>query len=186
MMSKYTKLVSRAGALLVVAGTVLAGCTIPVGDAALVGDRGARSTGLVEVHSGIEPLGSVSSDAWQDAPPDCHGRLPIDVRFELVREGLVVALDVAGNPLCVDTIDNVQRELQGSGRVSEASDLEDAYLLAVGLAIPNDDISAGDPTPQPSSEGMNASPADPTDTGEIDKGDPTPQPSTQPMDPDEA
>ncbi len=170
-----TKLVSLMGALLVV------GCM----GAPEPGVAGGHTAGLVEVGADTDPLTSVSSDAWRRAPRDCHGRLPADVSFELVREGFVVAIDGLGNPLCVDTVENVQRELEGDGRLSEASDLEDAYLLAIGLAIPGTDIDTGDPSPQPSSEAMDTSPADPADTADIDEGDPSPQPSTQPMAPDE-
>ena len=175
MTSNTQKLVFALGA------SLLFGCMGAPQD----GDEGAATRGwLVEVESGVEPLQSVDSDTWRTAPTDCHDLLPAEVDFELVRDGVVVALDASGVPICVDTIDNVRTELEGDGRLGESSDLGDAYLLAMGFAIPAMNIASGDPSPQPSCQDIDghaaSSPAAPGDSSGVDRGDPSPQPSTNP------
>lgn len=121
---------------------------------------------LVEVAPGTEPLEPLESDdeSWQDAPT-CDGRLDGSVSFALAGEGLVAAVDSHGHVLCVDSVEEVQDELAEDGRASDAAELGDAYLVAIGLGyVPNaGDIAAGDPSPQPS----------------LPLGDPSPQPSMQ-------
>lgn len=159
--------------------SLLFGCMGTPGD----GAEGAGINELIEVDSDVAPLRTVDSDGWQAAPTNCHNRLIAVVDFELVRAGVVVALDASGEPVCVDTIDNVRTELERAGRVSESSDLGDAYLLAMGFAIPAMDIASGDPSPQPSCRDVDssgASPASPGDKSGVDRGDPSPQPSTNP------
>lgn len=125
-------------------------------------DAGESQSWLVEVAPGTEPLESVPPSEVVNAP-GCEDRLGSNVTFAIAGEGLVAALDAGGDVVCVDSVEDVQDELEEEGRSADAAALGDAYLVAIGLGyVPSaSDIAAGDPSPQPS----------------MPNGDPSPQPS---------
>ncbi len=139
----------------------------------------------VAVPAGTQPLARIGSSAWLMVADSCEDRIPGEVEFRLVREGVVVALDSRGMPVCTDEVEDVQAELVESGRVAESRALGDSYLVAVGIGVP---IQPGDPSPQPSTEACEGVQGAGSSHGsireapedEVQPGDPSPQPSTQP------
>lgn len=149
-------------------------------------DTGSISTDLRVVPASTTPLARISGDSWRSAG-DCFGRLPTVVEFQIARGGLLVALDALGNVICAGTVDGIRTELEHDGRLEESEALGFSYLVSTGVAIP-DDMAAGDPSPQPSTNEIDhgsANTPDPKGTEGIGQGDPSPQPSSQP-DMDEA
>lgn len=128
------------------------------------GEASGAPSWLVEVSPDTEPLDTVETEEWQGAP-DCENRLGGTVSFAIADDGRVAAVDANGHVVCVDSVEEVQDELAEDGRVSDADDLGDAYLVTIGRGyVPSaEDIVAGDPSPQPS----------------MPYGDPSPQPSMQ-------
>jgi hypothetical protein len=150
-------------------------CTLAAiaGCAASPDDLGGGTSGLIEISPNTAPLGWVHSEEWRSAPAGCEGKLGQDIEFEVASadDGLVAAVADDGDIVCVDSVESVQEELESSGDGERAATLDDAFLLAAGLALPNmDGIAAGDPTPQPSIEPASS----------MESDDPSPQPSTQP------
>ena len=121
--------------------------------------------GLVEVAAGTEPLAPLEEEAAWESAPDCEDRIDGTLQFALAADGRIAALDNEGDVVCVDSVADVQTELADEGRLGDAEDLGDAYLVAIGRGfVPSaEDIAAGDPSPQPS----------------LPYGDPSPQPSMQ-------
>ncbi len=64
-----------------------------------------------------EPLPIVDSNEWSEAQAGCEGALGPSVRFGIAAEApeLVVALDEAGSPICVDSFPAVEAELAAVG-----------------------------------------------------------------------
>lgn len=171
MSKRITPSASFIGALGLLAGFALAGC---MGSP----DEQGSTSGLVEIEAGTPPLGRIDSDAWRAAPAGCEDRLVAGQIFRLASaiDGLVAAVDIDGEIVCVDTVESVRAELSEDGREDEADELGDRYLLAIGLAVlpSSDSMRAGDPSPQPSVLAHA-----PGNEG-IANGDPSPQPSSQP------
>jgi len=141
---------------------------------------GGAGTGLIEVTPGTQPLVSFDSGAWVEVTAECEDQLPSEVEFQIAADGRVVALNMLGEPVCTDTVEDVRDELAELGRAEEASSLAAAYLVTIGLALPGEGWDGADPSPQPSSQpdmpgtGMRlgSAPAD-----EVEEADPSPQPS---------
>lgn len=116
------------------------------------GDFGGQASDLLELAS--EPLEPVGTDDWEAAPPSCEGRLSGRISFRLASvDGLVAAVEPDGDVVCVDTVESVQDELNGTGRTDEAQSLAASFLATVS----------------------------PQQVGGLDEGDPNPQPNTQPF-----
>lgn len=145
-------------------------------------DYDGSASSAVSVPADTQPLGRVRTDAWMYVATSCEDRIPAQVEFRIVREGVVVALDARGVPICTDEVEDVQEELIESGRADESRRLGDSYLVSIGVGIP---VHRGDPSPQPSVDcvrdatgGTGRVREAPDD--EVREGDPSPQPSTQP------
>ncbi|HJL20123.1 MAG TPA: hypothetical protein RMH99_30940, partial [Sandaracinaceae bacterium LLY-WYZ-13_1] len=156
---------------------VLAVALVATGCVGGPADAGQTGGSLLEVPPDTTPLLGLEDDAWRHAPPSCEGQLAhgdLDFRLASATDGLVAAVDRSGDVICVDSVESVQEELEEEGREEAAHELGDSFLVAVGLAyVPSaDSLAAGDPSPQPSIQGMD------TSAGSRHT-DPSPQPSTQ-------
>ncbi len=148
-------------ALLVAASLV--GCVSPT-------SFSGSQRGLTELDPSTEPLERIGGDEWTMAPQDCQGRLsdPAELTFRMasVDEHLVAAVDEDGVVVCVDTVEDVQDELEVRGESARAAELGDQFLLGtvhaaevlhpasspVRALAPEEAMggaNAGDPTPQP-------------------------------------
>lgn len=160
--------------LLLLVSLALAGCV------GAPSSFGGASSGVLEIDSGTEALGSLGDDEeWQEAPAGCGDLLDSErLTFMLasLHDHLVAAVDSSGDIVCVDTVESVQAELEEQGEEERAAELGDSFLVALTIAaMPNSDLRAADPTPQPNTELPSMSPR----MGP-QEGDPTPQPNTQP------
>ena len=150
-----------------------------------------------------EVLPTIQHDTWASAPAGCEGRIN-EVGDFGVAEGepeLVVALDVNGTILCVDTYPALESELTDSSLSDEADRLWLGYLATLQNpelreAKGGQTMDTGwDPTPQPNlvahQGGVNVmdDPGPPTNDGSdimppappedaTPDVDPTPQPNT--------
>jgi len=93
--------------------------------------------------------------------PDCSGRLAASmaVSFEVasLQAGLVAVVDGGGHVICVDTVSNVQTDLDASGQSAEATAVVDGFLAAMHRTENRDArfagrVLPGDPEPQPNSQ----------------------------------
>lgn len=160
------------------AGALASGCVGSPSDQ-------ATANGLFELPRDVELLGSIEAEHWEAVPAGCEDRLENTVTFEVALDanGLLVAVDDEGEPVCTDTLEAIQAELEDEGREEEADDLEAAFALTIGAAPEQHeqvdfDPASDDPSPQPSDPshsmqeempGQGDDPAEP--------GDPSPQPS---------
>jgi len=148
--------------------TCLSACGMPTGD--------GESHSLVEVPPDTRPLAVFPSAEWEAVEDDCEGKIPEQVEFQIVTTNRLVAVDQSGMPVCTDSVEDVQEELEATGRYDEAQDVWQSYLVTLGLAAPG--IDAGDPSPQPSVlPSMRTTPGGPRDAEGANAGDPSPQPS---------
>jgi len=146
----------------------LSACGMPTGE--------GESSAIIEVPPDTQPLAVFASSDWEEVDDDCEGKIPERVEFQIVTSNRLVAVDDSGMPVCSDSVEDVQEELQATGRYDEAQDVWQSYLVALGLAVPG--IANGDPSPQPSTlPSMRTNPGDPHDTEGMNAGDPSPQPS---------
>lgn len=146
----------------------LSACGMPTGE--------EGSSAIVEVPPDTQPLAVFGSSGWQAVEDDCEGKIPEQVEFQIVTSNRLVAVDRSGAPVCTDSVEDVQEELEANGRYEEAQDVWQSYLVTLGLAVPG--IDRGDPSPQPSTlPSMRTTPPDPHDTDGMNAGDPSPQPS---------
>jgi hypothetical protein len=127
-------------------------------------DAGSAASGLIEVDRDTVPLEEVASDEWRGAPASCDGLLSseaIDFLLASAEEELVAAVDQNGDIVCVDSITSVQDELAEQGDGEQATELGEQFLLAAGLAVYaiDDELAAGDPTPQPNTDDLTGAPA---------------------------
>ncbi|MGF1466545.1 MAG: hypothetical protein ACFCGT_10455, partial [Sandaracinaceae bacterium] len=161
-----------------------------------VGCMGSPADQVAPLRVDGPPLEVAPVAAWAEAPAGCEGRL--EAAFDFVRteqaDGLVGALDIDGELLCVDALEAVEVELVALGRPTEADELRGRYQLDgqggeggpplarhISAGTPGgSDEASGDPTPQPNSD-PEAAAGDPTPQPNSDPcGDPTPQPNSAP------
>jgi hypothetical protein len=127
---------------------------------------------LVEVGPAA-PLGHVEN--WHGAVAGCEGHLNGSERFAIATRGhgLVVAVGLDGQVVCVDTVEAVEAELESSGRQDEAAGLDAAYQASVSLghsrSLGTEGSSrSGDPDPEPNLGAIRA---------RFGSGDPDPEPN---------
>ena len=139
-----------------------------------------------------EPLETAPYVDWVNAPAGCEGQVEGVETFRRTEDAaeLVGAVNLAGMIVCVDSLPAIQAELDEQGREDEAEELGDAFAASM-RSSGEEDLAAGDPTPQPNSQATpgdptpqpnsQATPGDPTPqpNSEADAGDPTPQPNSQ-------
>lgn len=123
------------------------------------GDPAVTGEGAPLLGPDITPLPTAAPEAI-DMAPDCAGRLgdvsASNFRFEVasLSAGLVAVVDGAGSVVCVDSVTDVQSDLDASGQSDTADAVVAGFLAAVhesdgrdarfaGRALP------GDPEPQP-------------------------------------
>lgn len=157
--------------MLVALAALLAGCAVAPGA------FGSSDSDLLEVDPATVPLEPIAVDAWRSAPAGCEGKL-VGAQFLTFRvasdvDGLIAALDVTGEVLCVDTVESVEEELVACGHHELASTLRERYAAFRATEMRKDfeAARAGDPTPQPN--------VDPACSISITSGDPTPQPNRE-------
>lgn len=106
------------------------------------------TSGLLEE----EPLGRVDLNDVESASSGCEGMLANASDFALLGEtGLVVALDGSGAPVCFDTVEAVNDELDDTGRAADAAVLSARYentMTARRHSIQRLQFG-GDPNPEP-------------------------------------
>jgi hypothetical protein len=106
-------------------------------------------------------LPMAASSVLEMPSPDCAGRLTTTatLNFEVasLQAGLVAVVDGGGNVVCVDTVSDVQSDLNASGQSAEAAAVVDGFIAAMRQS----DARAarfsgralhGDPEPQPNSQ----------------------------------
>jgi len=134
----------------------LAGCA---GDPVVT----AQGSGLLYGQS-VAPLPQVAVDTLGMAP-DCAGRIgnvsATNLRFEVasLNAGLVAVLDGSGGIICVDSVSDVQSDLDSSGQSAEADAVVAGFFAAVQQADGHPSASrfrggvyGGDPEPQPNTQ----------------------------------
>lgn len=147
-----TKNTKRTWLALVGLLAALTGCA---GDPAIYGE-GAPLLGPEVV-----PLPIAATDRI-DMAPDCAGRIgnvgATHISFEVasLSAGLVVVVDSGGSVICVDSVGDVQSDLNASGQTEEADAVVAGFLAAVHASDGRDARFAGralpgDPEPQPNS-----------------------------------
>ncbi len=145
-----TKRTGWAGIFAALAAASLMGCA---GDPAVTGE------GSPLLGPDALPLPMAATDML-DMAPDCAGRLgdvsASNYRFEVasLSAGLVAVVDAAGGVVCVDTVSDVQSDLDASGQSAEADTLVAGFQAAAHEADGRDARFAGralpgDPEPQP-------------------------------------
>lgn len=137
------------------------GCS---GDPAVVAGEGSP------LYADVAPL-PLAMTAALDAP-DCAGLLGdgSELRFEVasLQAGLVAAVDGSGAVVCVDTVSDVQSDLDAAGAGDTAAELVAGFSAAVHAADARSAMSffggtRHDPEPQPNTRPV--------------LGDPEPQPN---------
>lgn len=103
-----------------------------------------------------EALEQVDLSDVASASSSCEGLLGSVTSFAVLGEtGLIVGVDDIGCPVCIDTVEAVQSELNLCGRRDDAGTLESRYLETVHLRearseqITRPTWDHGDPDPEP-------------------------------------
>ncbi len=152
---------ARFVGLMALLASAAAGCS---GDPALVAGDGAP------LFTAAAPL-PIASEGALDAP-DCMGLIGdgSQLRFEVasLQGGLVAVVDGSGAVVCVDTVSDVQSDLDAAGAEDTAAALVAGFSAAVHAAEAQDAMlfrsgTRGDPEPQPNTRPV--------------LGDPEPQPN---------
>jgi hypothetical protein len=135
-------------------GAVSLGVVGCAGDPA-VGGEGSPLLGPAAI-----PLPEAPSGALDMAPPDCAGRLTnvgaSHLRFTVasLSAGLVAVVDGSGSVICVDSVSDVQSDLDSTGQTDEAAAVVAGFTAAAHQADGRDARFSGralpgDPEPQP-------------------------------------
>lgn len=123
------------------------------------GDPAISGEGAPLFDADIAALPTTAASMLDEAP-DCEGRLgnihASNLRFEVasLTAGLVAVVDGMGSVVCVDSVTDVQSDLDSSGQSAEADAVAAGFLAAVHQADGRDArfsgrALAGDPEPQP-------------------------------------
>jgi len=151
---KHTNRNLRRGLAVLTLSLVVLGCA---GDPAIGGE------GAPLLAPNVAPLPTAAVDSFSMAP-DCAGRLSnvmaSHFHFEVasLNAGLVAVVDGAGSVVCVDSVTDVQSDLDSSGQNVEADAVVAGFFAAVSQADASPasrvhgSVYAGDPEPQPNSQ----------------------------------
>lgn len=121
---------------------------------AVVGCSGGSEPAVASSALVSDSLDQVGLSDVSNAASSCEGLLDGVTDFAVLGEtGLLVGLDAVGDPVCIDTVEAIETELDEEGRDSSSLDYRyEATMSSRGRTstpLTRRDLVSGDPNPEP-------------------------------------